>query len=510
MNNQIFTPEAYGAVADGRHNDGAAFWKAIDEAAVQGGTVQLQPNSTYYIARKKSHVSSDVGASANMKSTDGGEKVAAIVLDGVDNLMILGENTTILIDAPLFFCNINNTRNVTLQGLNFNYRIKPFAGAHTLSIDMEHLTADIVTDRSLQIEDAYDASTFPAYFGVLDRPDGRWHMFITGYDVLDKDTNTYRVHFKQKDKATVERVGLLLTTRLIVPMPRIGHRIERAFSIVGNTDFTMKDCNIWSVARFMFAIFRSEGIMRFENVNIVPEPGDNLPIVGWRDGYHVKENRAKFIWKNCRAQGLFDDVFNISASMLNVQTVYAPDDIDLFWGETKKVYAALMPGDTLTVINVLTGELIGSTSVREVVLQEGSHNRIRLSDPLPGVIAGEHIKVCFDCMVAPNSEIVDCDFRGTTRFRGPISIRDSHFYVLRMWIDVYSPYEGPIPASIHFTNCDFDCDDDHDVYFHLESQRKGNSGKNQYHLNDVLFDSCRLNQANFETHPVDKPYVRFI
>lgn len=58
--------------------------------------------------------------------------------------------------------------------------------------------------------------------------------------------------------------------------------------------------------------------------------------------------------------------------MLNVQDVYADDDIDLLWGETHGPYVPLKPGDTLTVINEDTGALIGSTAVRRVIRQEGS------------------------------------------------------------------------------------------------------------------------------------------
>ena len=503
---KVISPEMFGAKADGIHNDAPAFWAALAEAAKQGGTLLLQKNAVYYLAKSKHEADDAVVTSGAILNADGADKAAAIVLDGAHDLTIKGENTTILIEAPLFFCNINHTKNVTLEGLNFNYRIKPFVGARTLALDIENGTAEVETDRPLYIDG--DCSQ-KGHFGVLDLPYGRWHMFLKGYEVIDKNANRYRVLFSD-DGATRSRMERLMDTRLILPVPGIGHAIERGFSIVGNTDFTMRNCNIWSTARFMFALFRNEGTMLFENVHITPEPGEDLPIVGWRDGYHVKENRAKFIWKNCSAEGLFDDIFNISASMLNVQQVYADDDIDLLWGETHGVYAPLRSGDRLTVFDVSSGELIGSTSVKEVILQEGSHNRIRLEKPLPGVKAGPDIRVCFDSMVAPGSEITGCDFNGTLRFRGPVEIQNCRIHVLRMWIDLETTVEGPIPAGVHFTDCTLECDDDHEIYFHLLSQRKNNSGKKQYHLNDIRFQNCRLCRENFEIGPEDTPYVAFV
>ena len=509
MDRQIFRPEAFGALADGSTNDAAAFWQALDAAAaVPDSILELKKDGVYYLARRGTAAATDCGASGAMASAAGEDKTAAIALDGVRGLTIRGNNTTLLLETPLFYCNINNTERVTLEGLNFDYRVQPFAGARTLAVDREAGCAEVVTDRSLGIEGSHDGRPF-GLFGVLDRPDGRWHMFLDGYDTLDAAANRYRVRFKKEDAATMSRLDLLESTRIILPMPGIGHRIERAFSIVGNTDFQMRDCRIWSAARFMFALFRNEGEIRFQRVHIEPRPGSDLPIVGWRDGFHVKENRGRYIWEDCRASGLFDDIFNISASMLNVQDVYADDDIDLLWGETHGPYVPLKPGDTLTVINEDTGALIGSTAVRRVIRQEGEHNRILLTEPLPGVRAGEHVKACFESMVAPGSVIEGCDFRGTFRFRGPIEIRNSYFYVARMWIDLFSPYEGPVPQGVHFTGCRFVCDDEEALYFHLESQRRGDGGARPYHLEDIRFNNCRLCPANFQIAEQDRPYVYF-
>lgn len=47
-------------------------------------------------------------------------------------------------------------------------------------------------------------------------------MFLDGYDTLDAAANRYRVRFKKEDAATMSRLDLLESTRIILPMPGIG------------------------------------------------------------------------------------------------------------------------------------------------------------------------------------------------------------------------------------------------------------------------------------------------
>lgn len=110
-----------------------------------------------------------------------------------------------------------------------------------------------------------------------------------------------------------------------------------------------------------FAVFNSEGTIRFTNVNLTRAPNSldkNLNFVGWRDGFHCKENRAKIIWDGCKMEGLYDDVFNISASTMYVKEAKGQDEINMFWPETKGTYSPLKKGDKLTIIDTSTGQLI--------------------------------------------------------------------------------------------------------------------------------------------------------
>ena len=499
----IWKPEDFGAVADGITNDAYAFWKTLD-AAKSGGTVILEENKSYYIAPLGKAEIAEFVSSGTLESGDGINHPAAIDLNGVKNLTIKGKNSTILLESPLFYCNINYTENITIEGINFDYKDRPFAGATLIELDEENRIATVKTDRSLQIEDEQKVYGF----GVLQRNDGRYHMFMDTITPIDTENNIYRILFSD-EQSTKNRLPMLHDHVLITPVPNFAHRIERAFSITNNMNFTMRDCNVYSMARFGFALFCNDGITKFENVNVKKAPDEMVDIVGWRDCFHVKENHGKYIWNNCYAEYCYDDIFNISVSTLNVKEVISDSELDLEWKETHGLYPAVRVGDVVSFIDLDTGVDLGESVISEIVRREGSHNHFKFETPIKNIKAGDNIKAHVLTMICPNSEINDCDFRGTFRFRGPIDIKNSHFYVARCWIDMFMPYEGPVPKHIHFTNCDFDCDDEENIYFHVVAQKNDSIGEPQYHLEDIVFDNCRLPIKTFDINESDKPYVIF-
>ena len=120
-------------------------------------------------------------------------------------------------------------------------------------------------------------------------------MWVDKIEVLNASTRTIRVYFKQNSARFLDS---LTKYKFIGPMPNVAYGTERAFTIDGNTNFTMKNCNTYSFLKFHSAVFNNEGVNRFINVDIVPDPKDDeVDFTGWCDGYHVKENRGKF-WFN--------------------------------------------------------------------------------------------------------------------------------------------------------------------------------------------------------------------
>ena len=273
----------YGAVGDGVTDDRKAITQVVNalRRAPAGSTLQFEANATYYCGKTAT---------------------AAFSLTGISDKIIQGENTTILIDAPAKYLELQGSTNVVISGFNFNYNTKPYAFSVSVDeIDSKKLTATITFDRSLGITRTYNAPN-SEFFGVLDRDDGRYHMGISKIEIVDAEAFRYKLTFTNTFAAPKERVEMLTEYGFIVPMPSVGHSVEQAFTVTNNTNVTMKDCNVWSACKFMFFVRGNEGTVLFENFNVTPDPaenGGNIRIVGWRDGFHCKENRAQLIWKDC-------------------------------------------------------------------------------------------------------------------------------------------------------------------------------------------------------------------
>ncbi len=484
---KIYTPEEFGAKADGVTNDVLAFWKVF-EAAKEGGIVKLQPNKTYFLGH----------------TGQPDCKEAALHIANTKDLTLLGDNTTILLGRAMFYGSFRGNENLTVEGITFDHKVRPFVKAKMLEMDLEEHSAIIKTDRSLHIDKEVAAGDF----AVLERPDQRYHLFTKTVAPIDAENFIYKVYFSVN--GNLDRfMKMLEKDPLIFPIPGFAHRVERAFSVIGNKNFTMRNCKIHSIARFGFAMFHNEGVVRFENFRAEKAPDETANIVSWRDLFHVKESRAKYIWNNCYAEYCYDDIYNISASTLFVQEVISDTELDLGWQETGGIYSGARVGDTVSFMDFDTGRDMGSAKITEIVLREGSHNRFKFDRPIKGIFASRNMKAHVEDLVAPGSEINHCDYRGTFRFRGPIEIKDSHFYVARMWIDLEMPVEGPVPKHVHFRNCDFVCDDDKDIYFHVRAQKKEAIGEPQYHLEDILFENCALPRATFEIPESDRPFVVF-
>ena len=475
-NSKIIYVKDFGAVGDGVTDDAVAINLAVEafKAAPQGSTLVFEPNKVYYYKENRCG------------------QLPVFYFRYQKDKTIKGDNSMILLGGKNhYYADIENCENITIEGMNFDYaEYKPAFHGKFESIDAENGTAIMIADRDIHLKNGeiYDKSMSRGLFACIKCETSRWHMYIDSYEMLDEQERKFNVKFNVQDKRTMDRLKLdfLKTNGMIMMMPGTGNIIERAFSIHNNNDFTMRNVNVHAACRHCFSLQYNFGEFLFENVNYVRNPNDmDLWFVSWGDTYHLLQNRAKYTWKNCKNEWNYDDVFNISVSRLVPKKVFAKDEADLFFLETKGSFAPILVGDIVTVVNRATGQYL-HTEIKEVISQEGTTNHVKFKDQIDWLEENEEIAVYIDTLAAAGSVMENCDFDGTMRARNDITFINTRFYVRRFWVGNETVWEGSLPRNIIFKNCKFEYDDHNEPYWHITACTRGGDA----HAENIVFENC--------------------
>lgn len=474
---QILKIADFGAVGDGVTNDYQALNKAVNEAKKLDAPVRIEfeKDKTYFFGTRNKN------------------NVAVSLNDGHD-ISFVGDNTTFMVDKMVGYFSINESKNVTIKGFNFKFKRLPYTMGKALKVDKAQKTIDLQTEDSLGIDEDYTFEN-EATFAIPDALDqGRLHIMFRKIEVLDAAKNQYRLHCSDGDGFSTRMDMVAGGVQLITPIPDVGQMNGSAFAITHSENVTLEDINMWSASTFVFHCRYNSGDFLIKNVNMVPEPGTYGKMVSWRDGFHLKENRAAFTWENCKLSGVFDDIFNFSCSMLNVTEVISNTEFVMGCPEFNGSYfMELQPGDEISVYNPTSGAFLGRTKIKEVVKQEGADNHIIVEDPLDGLVIADTF-VAVDSLSSPKNVIKNCYFDGTFRFRSSVKIYDSEFKVTYGWIENEQPFEGPIPRDILFKNCKVYGLNDRDQFMSIGATTSSGFLP-EYNTKNIVFEDCEINPA---------------
>ncbi len=436
---------------------------------------------------------------------------AAFLIDGAKHLTIEGNNTTFLLDGGFCFFNISNCEDIAVSGFNFKLAKPIYTISEILQVDFEKLSLVVRSHESLGITKTW-TSPNPANFATPNLLDyGRKHIFFHTVKVLNASENLYELKVTEIDNYMEKLKWLdVVACSLITPIPNVGQVDSAAFLVKYTRDFRLENCNVWSASYFAFHMRYNEGSFIIRNVNIQPEPASHGLMVAWRDGFHIKDNRAKFIWENCSLGYLLDDIWNLSCSILTVRKIYGSTDFEMGCMEFGGEYPVkLLPGDELYLYNVNTGEFVGSTHIDNVIWQNKTGNRVTVTEPIENLVCDE-VQVCVYSLANPGSEIRSCYADGTFRIRSETTVSDSKLRLFYSWIENEPPYEGPVPRNITFRNCQIKGLNDECMIMTLGtlvSLRK--PVKPDFHAKNIMFENCNMNPKRIYIR-TDDDEVRFI
>lgn len=456
----------FGAVGDGKTDDGPAIFAAITATAEQHATLKFEQDKIYYVA-----------------SAPGG-RVTPFTLSSVSGLTIDGMNSTILIAPNMRYIHFSNCGNIKMTGLHFDYAVSVYLVGKVTAVSDKDVTFSLDQNPYAANYDFSNVNGFSILYneGTQNRP----HMFM-GKSVKTAE-NEIKVTYKSTHHYKVGDVVFL-------PNPGVGHAANEVCYIAGsNQPMLFENIGIHAASTFIWAVNGSTADVFFENVDLVPAENNQreIKMVSWRDGYHCKDNAAALHWNNCEADVLFDDVFNIANTLGIVTAVDSENSITLHSYEGGGYYHCY-PGDTVDVYHLTDGTYQGSARVRAI--HDNSDGTRTLYFYYGASIAG--IKT--GCVVAnrdtgaPGSTITNCHFQGTFRFLRNLYVENTTFDMLQTWMMVEGSVEGPLPGNVDFVNCTFNGGNIQlDALNRVTGKRMKEIGKQ---IVDIGFWGCTFNNS---------------
>ena len=468
----------FGATGDGKTDDGTAIYNAVVAAAEQHATLKFEENKTYYVA-----------------SAPGG-RVTPFALSGAHGMTIDGCGSTILIAPNMRYIRFSDCGNVKMTNLHFDYAIPVYLVGKVKEVQGSTVVFEVDENPYVDHYDFAPSNGFSIAYneGTQQRP----HAFMTAmHKTADKEVSiTYKGH--------TYREGQLA----FLPNPGVAHNSDQVIDVRGSDQpMLFENIGVHAASTFVWALFHNQDHLFFENVDLVPAPNNDkeIKMVAWRDGYHCKNNTAGIHWNNCEADVLFDDVFNIAATLGVVSEVTNNNVFSIKNYENPADVFICSPGDTVDIYDLKSGTYKGNARVRSVVSNADGSRTITL-------YYGQTInEVTEGCVVAnrdtaaPGSTITNCHFQGTFRYLRNLYVENTVFDLLVIWMMVEGSVEGPMPGNVDFVNCTFNGGEIQiDAYNRNTAKRMRKIGKE---IVDIGFWGCTFNNKTRITTSTDATYT---
>jgi len=439
----IFRVSDFGAVPDGATDSGPAVARALEAATRAAGpaAVVFDRPGTYRVSSAPHDT--------------------FLRLEGMKNTTVDGRGSLFLLHPRLNVLDVSGSRNIQIRNFKVDYAPLPLREAFVVGADPRGRWIDVRVLDEFEPPPADPAPVpkprFP-FFGMLWRPtDGTWieagHYFIEQIVRSDSpDPRRFRVYAAPRSYARAGKVQPG-SDRFTLPVRGLAHCGDARLQVRHSRDVRFENVDIWCSPYFSFVVSDNEGALSFRNVNIRPKPGTRRLTSSWRDGFHVKDNRAEMLWEDCKLAGLQDDAFNISSMTWRVENVKAPDKIVI-----RQVFPAsrmkeMRPGDVLVAYSVPQGRILGRARIVQATNPPIAGGRlvkeIRLETALPGL--DRETCVWDEALCNPRNTIRNCSVVGTSRLRCPVLIENCRIQGL-LWF-YGDTIEGPLPRNVIVRNC---------------------------------------------------------
>lgn len=440
----ILPAENFGLAADGVTDDGPAIGRLLLCAATNRGpvTIQFPHNQTISVRSSASRY--------------------VFWLAGRTNLTIDGGGCTFRLGPDVRFLHLTQSRNVIVRNANIDFSPLPYVDGEVIALHPQTRSVDVrlfAPERATELGGPTHADGEQDFFGMLWKP-GPYdlisqHLYVASVAPLT-ETNppgTVRVVVPPGHPfPNASEFQAQPHWKVSLPVPGIAHRRGPGANVVidRNDTVTLENLETWSAPWFAFWIGRNTGELQFRHVNIRPQPGTGQLTSSWRDGFHVKGNRASLLFDHCTLIGMNDDAFNVSTHCSRVIATSSPTRLIVrqFYPLN---YIPFQVGGVLRVMNPSGSEVLGEAPIVAVSggVEPGKHEHARpveltLGRPIAGLVPQA---IAWEVTSAnPHTVLRDCVIRNSCRFQTPVTIEHCDFAALAWFYG--ATIEGPGPDTV--------------------------------------------------------------
>lgn len=370
-----FQVSDYGAVGDGKTDDGPAVRRAVAAAINAGpGSTVVFEKRPYRLARYKNepyHIS----------------------LRDISGITLEGNGAEIINNPYNCIVNIKGCSNVTVRGFYFDCDPLPFTQGTITKVEPDQGVF------FLKLHDGYD-NPVKVYREIGKRPDWGWGVCMD--PVMRQRKLEAQMHFYMKDVTEAIAGNNLLRVELdansvrdardiktgdryVITLKYGGHGAN--INVSQSSEIRLEDNTIYTAKYGMTHVFTDNpGRVYVKGVQITFKPDSDRLISTPKDGFHVKHNAVGPVIEDGLFEGMLDDTINIS-----VCPYWVKKDL----GGNQYLIAELghspRAGDTLMAYTPNTGTVTYDLKVLTVQSQErpkgqqGNWNIITLNQPIPGL-----------------------------------------------------------------------------------------------------------------------------
>ncbi len=404
-----------------------------------------------------------------------------INVGGMKDLYIVGEDTHFVYTSWCTAIQINNSENIHLNGVSFDYDPSPVVAGSVVSCDTSAKTVTIQLDDEFSLNSALYNGGKIAYGSYMEfkdgypNPTGNLLYNSTGDNIKNISDGSYNSGNRQ----------LTLTFKSMKAV-NAGTRVSVAFTMYeygcviakNSKNFYMEGCDIYSAAGMGVMLTQMENIY-LNRTNIRLKEGSSRLMTATADGIHAKGCKGDLKFTGSIIENTHDDAMNIASFYNVVDSVYMARKELVCSASSPSMHYPIEVGDTIEIYNPATFELYGTYTVSAVSVAVTTYTctlNKAIRDDISGYLVGNVTR-------SPKVTVKNCIFRNKRNRGILLQTRDSEIcnntfenivhggMMVHSALDIFS--EAILPGNITISGNKFinvnsgkSCNGDIDVFAH--------------------------------------------